>query len=174
MSGPPTDPDVLATVRSFCCIDAEPTDLSGWSGLHNMSMRPRYTVHCSIRPPDGTIVRFALAAPRRRWLKPSRATRELIGETWDRIGLTGAALVYGWAPPGPPVKYQPRGPEILEAADEALIVNVLARTRSGLLLGDAPLSLERGYLTRELATDDPRLVEMARLTGVRKWSKADA
>ncbi|MBW2397113.1 MAG: hypothetical protein JRG95_22925 [Deltaproteobacteria bacterium] len=72
------------------------------------------------------------------------------------------------------MKYQPRGPKILEATDEAFVVNVLARTRSGLLLGDAPLSLERGYLTRELATDDPRLVELARQTGVRKWRKADA
>lgn len=139
-----------------------------------MSVQPRYTVHCSIRPSRGVVVRFALGAPRRRWLRPSRATSALIRETWDGIGLTGAALVFSWAPPGPPPKNQPPGPKILEATDEAFIVNVLARTRSGLLLGDAPLSLESGYLARELVTDDFRLVEMARKTGVRKWSKANA
>lgn len=174
MSGPPIDSDALGTVRTFSCVDAEFTQPSEWPSLHNMSMRPRYTVHCSLRPPGGVVVRFALGAPRRRWLRPSRATRALIGEMWEGIGLKGAALVFGWAPPGPPVKYEPRGPKILEATDEAFVVNVLARTRSGLLLGDAPLSLERGYLARELATDDPRLVELARQTGVSKWTKADA
>lgn len=56
-------------------------------------------------------------------------------------------------------------PVCLRAIDHVLVMNVLGRTRSGILLAQAPLSLDEGFLTRSLISDDPRLVALARATG---------
>jgi hypothetical protein len=56
-------------------------------------------------------------------------------------------------------------PVCLRAIDHLLVMNVLARTRSGILLSGAQLSLESGFLERSLISDDPRLVALARATG---------
>ncbi|NWF69189.1 MAG: hypothetical protein HXY40_08885 [Chloroflexi bacterium] len=53
----------------------------------------------------------------------------------------------------------------LRAIDLGLVLNVLARTRTNLLLGSASLSFDRRLLERALVTDDPRLVALARATG---------
>lgn len=64
-----------------------------------------------------------------------------------------------------PTKETRKAPVCLRAIDHVLVINVLARTRSGILLAEAPLSLESGFLERSLITDDPRLVTLARATG---------
>ncbi len=53
-------------------------------------------------------------------------------------------------------------PRLVCARRASLVLNVLARTRSQLLLASAPLALERAFLERELASDDPRLIALAR------------
>ncbi|MAE96854.1 MAG: hypothetical protein CL910_19570 [Deltaproteobacteria bacterium] len=145
--------------------------------LNNMSVAPRSPVRCSIKVSSGTIVRFAIEAtegPNRLWLRPSRARQECLRGAWDRFGLVGAALIFAWSPPRQHEEGSGRGTRILEATNPELVVNVLGRTRSSLLLGNAPLALERSYLRRELASDDPRLVALARSTGARKWSHVAA
>jgi hypothetical protein len=55
--------------------------------------------------------------------------------------------------------------QCLRAIDVTLVLNVLSRTRTNLLLGDAQLSFDRRLIERSLITDDPRLVALARATG---------
>ena len=73
------------------------------------------------------------------------------------------------------VHYGPIDPKLSRAAapaqrfaatDRALIINVLARARSCLLLPDVPLELGNAFIARTLWSDDPRLVALARQTGV--------
>lgn len=137
-----------------------------------MSMRPRTSVRCDVAPRSDTLVRFAIESActgsHPAWLSPSRKAKQRLREAWETLGLRGAALVFDWVTPEPPSDYGPVRPKLLDATDEAFVVNVLARTRSCLLLGDAPLTLETPFLSRALVTDDPRLIEMARKTGVRR------
>lgn len=51
------------------------------------------------------------------------------------------------------------------ALDIALVLNVLARTRSQLLIARAAPMFTSGYLLRAMATDDPRIVSLAHATG---------
>ncbi len=53
----------------------------------------------------------------------------------------------------------------LRATDPALTLNVLARARSQVLLAEAPVVFGQEYLKRQIITDDPRLVAIARATG---------
>jgi hypothetical protein len=55
--------------------------------------------------------------------------------------------------------------QCLRAIDVTLVLNVLSRTRTNLLLGDAQSSFDRRLIERSLITDDPRLVALARATG---------
>lgn len=55
--------------------------------------------------------------------------------------------------------------QCLRAIDMLLVLNVLARTRADLLLANAPMALESGFMNRSLVTNDPRLVVMAQATG---------
>lgn len=64
-----------------------------------------------------------------------------------------------------PPKETRKSPVCLRAIDPGLVMNVLGRTRSGILLAQASLSLDEGFLTRSLISDDPRLVALARATG---------
>lgn len=87
---------------------------------------------------------------------------------WEGYDLCGAMLVYPWqeglrqavaarlldAPPG-------AAPTYLRALDPLLVLNVLARARSQILLAASPPDLERPFLERSLAADDPRLVALA-------------
>jgi hypothetical protein len=56
-------------------------------------------------------------------------------------------------------------PTILRALDLLLVMNVLARTRSNILLKTAPLALEQQYLGQSLFTDDARLIALVQATG---------
>jgi len=53
----------------------------------------------------------------------------------------------------------------LRAVDAAFVLNVLARTRANVLVGNTPLALEAGFLEKTVLTDDPRIVELAQATG---------
>jgi hypothetical protein len=53
----------------------------------------------------------------------------------------------------------------LRATDPSLTLNVLARSRSQVLLTEAPLIFASDYLFRALYTDDPRLVALGKVTG---------
>ncbi len=56
-------------------------------------------------------------------------------------------------------------PKVLRSLDLWLVLNVLARTRSNILLPDSPLALEQQYLGQSLYTDDPRLLTLTQATG---------
>ena len=53
----------------------------------------------------------------------------------------------------------------LRAIDIGLVFNVLARTRSTVLVSGTPLALEPSFLSQSLISDDPRLVALANATG---------
>lgn len=89
---------------------------------------------------------------------------------WERYDLRGALLVYTWRDELKQSVNQRliavRQPPIyLRALDPLLILNVLARSRTTLLLAGAPLALERPFLSRALASDDSRLLELVKQTG---------
>lgn len=60
----------------------------------------------------------------------------------------------------------------LRAIDPAFVMNVLARSRSNIVVANTPLALEPGFLTQSYICDDPRIVRIARATGYieEKWS----
>jgi hypothetical protein len=53
----------------------------------------------------------------------------------------------------------------LRAIDMAFVLNILARVRSNIVVGNTPLALEASFLTQTFICDDPRIVELARATG---------
>ncbi len=55
--------------------------------------------------------------------------------------------------------------ERLRAIDLGLVLNVLARSRAGVLVGNTPLALEAGFLQQTFVCDDPRIVAIAEATG---------
>jgi len=152
--------------------------------LHNMSCRPSTQVEWAILPVGEAIVRFEFegvdwgAASLSRWRSVTRAlqgrtasrssTRSadvpaelivLLDDAWREWSLKGAVHVYPWPAAG--VVAQAAGLSVFRATHPELVLNVLGRTRSQLLLPSMPLELERPFLERQLATDDPRLVELA-------------
>lgn len=53
----------------------------------------------------------------------------------------------------------------LRAIDLGLVLNVLARSRANVLVGNTPLALEAGFLRQTLICDDPRIVALVEATG---------
>lgn len=53
----------------------------------------------------------------------------------------------------------------LRAIDLGLVLNVLARSRANVLVGNTPLALETGFLQQTFICDDPRIVDIAEATG---------
>jgi len=105
---------------------------------------------------------------------------------WDEYKLQGAVLLYRWTKDlrytltgrinngdeledgEPQDSYEDdrrKPPTILRALDLLLVMNVLARTRANILLKNAPLALERQYLSQSLFADDPRMISLAHATG---------
>jgi hypothetical protein len=155
--------------------------------LHNMSCRPSTQVEWTILPAGESIVYFDLSsvdwtAAATPELQPAanafsrggaesmrdlpRDRREEIAwrldQVWEGWGLTGALHVYPWAAAS--VVAEAAGLVVLRATHPALVLNVLGRTRSQLLLPTMPLELERPFLERTLAADDPRLIHLAMCT----------
>jgi len=63
-----------------------------------------------------------------------------------------------------PVEIKPKVAK-LRAIDLGLVLNVLARARANVLVGNTPLALEAGFLQQTLICDDPRIVAIAEATG---------
>ena len=59
----------------------------------------------------------------------------------------------------------------IRAIDPAFVLNVLARSRSNIVVATTPLALESGFLKPSYVCDDPRIVSIARATGYieEKW-----
>jgi hypothetical protein len=53
----------------------------------------------------------------------------------------------------------------LRAIDLAFVLNILARSRANVVVGNTPLALEPGFLSQTVVCDDPRIVALARATG---------
>ncbi|MEW6282092.1 MAG: hypothetical protein AB1758_26035 [Candidatus Eremiobacterota bacterium] len=121
--------------------------------LHNMCARPNTTVEAVFLPLRKAQVSFCWTDAASAFLAPPEQGLE---EFWATLGLRGAVFLY------------PGKPQVRRATHPALILNVLGRTRCGLLLPHTPLSLEEGFLRRTLTTDDPRLVEIVLNTGTRR------
>jgi hypothetical protein len=58
-----------------------------------------------------------------------------------------------------------RSCECVRAIDLPLVLNILARSRTQILVEGTPLALEPGFLDQVYVTDDPRLVALAQATG---------
>ena len=105
--------------------------------------------------------------------KDSAAAEKLkaqLDESWDSYQLHGALLVYLWREDlreGMAARLNAlKRPAIyMRASDPLLILNVLVRARTSLLLANAPLALERTFLERVVASDDPRLIALVRSSG---------
>ena len=134
-------------------ISAEPA--AGPTLLHNMSMRPRTTVTAKVGVVGSALARFAVAPKRLQTLLDDPGLPERLEQRWSELGLRGALHVYSL--PGREVT----GAAEHVSADQLLALNVLGRTRAGLLLPSAPLDLDPSVLARKLASDDPRLVALA-------------
>ena len=100
----------------------------------------------------------------------TQALIDLLDQTWQDYGLHGAALVYQWRDElregmAARLNALKQPPIFLRVNDPLLVLNVLARARTSLLLANAPLALEQPYLSRVLASDDSRLLDLARAKG---------
>ncbi|MFN8527190.1 MAG: hypothetical protein U0670_01105 [Anaerolineae bacterium] len=88
---------------------------------------------------------------------------------WDDFQLTGAVHVYDWREE---VKQAATNrlnavklaPHFMRATDPDFVLNVLARSRSYLLIHGAALALDRPFLERVVMTDDPRLLAAVKQT----------
>lgn len=118
----------------------------------------------------------------------------VLDEAWESYDFTGAALLFPWDedvrkpytqtinPMIPPPKneknddddeYEAEEPEqftlklqTFRAIDVAFVFNVLARTRSNVVVANTPLALEPAFLKQNFICEDPRIVDIARTTGV--------
>lgn len=132
--------------------------------LHNMGCRREHRVSWEIASLARPIVGFRrVAMGRRDRSLPAADERArlsgLLEERWGGYGLNGALFVYpisGRFGPG-----SVEGPDFW-AADPLLILNVLGRSHGNLLLPAAPMYWDPSRLSRALASNDPRLVALAR------------
>ncbi len=114
------------------------------------------------------------------------ALRAQLANVWQKANLQGAALVWRYDanewkticfPPvpqndqnddetndSPPPARKPLF-RTLRALDPALVMNVLARSRSQLMIASTPLTFDAEFLCATLMSDDPRLVKLALATG---------
>lgn len=131
-------------------IDASST---GTGLLHNMSARPRTEVRRTIAASGGEWTTFG---PLKR-LNITADDRVRLDRHWADLHLTGAALII------PAGTLADAGVTPRRCRDRDLELNVLLRTRGNLLLFTMGL-VEETYdvLGREYATDDPRLLAVAR------------
>lgn len=120
--------------------------------------------------------------------------KDALDDAWRAYSLKGAMLLYPWStemrevftakrdekPPATETDGDNEAQEThpnnqlvlvnkqikcLRAIDVHLIINVLARARSGVVSVSTPLALETGFLNRSYVTDDVRLVHLAQATG---------
>ena len=89
---------------------------------------------------------------------------------WESYRLRGALLFYPWrdelrSAVNGRLSALRQPTTYLLVVDPVLILNVLGRSRAGLLLASAPLALDRVFLDRSMASDDNRLIPLAQAGG---------
>lgn len=90
---------------------------------------------------------------------------------WDACHFHGAALMYALRDEVKASLVERQNDEkavfhCWQSTDPVLTLNVLARSKSQILIGRGELALERGYLERTLLSDDPRLVALVQANGL--------
>jgi hypothetical protein len=93
------------------------------------------------------------------------ALRSCLDSVWTEYQMQGCILLYPWHDKlreslAGSFKLTPGKPIVLRAFDPLLVLNVLARTREGLLQADAALNIDPHALDQSLISDDPRLVKL--------------
>lgn len=121
--------------------------------------------------------------------------KQMLDKSWETLGIDGAILVYNWNREAwktiaqPPANKQDNDDNddddlelddsfsdddggsnkprftCLRSIDLSLALNVLARSRSQLLIARAPLVFGQDYLFRSIMSDDPRLISLVKATG---------
>ncbi|MEI7761490.1 MAG: hypothetical protein WCJ67_12145 [Thermoleophilia bacterium] len=120
---------------------------------------PRTTVKAVIAPVSGVLARFALSTVRRNAMaflgRPG--AQALLDAAWLAENLSGCALLSTETPPRdvwPDLR-------IVRAHDPVTTLNVLGRSRGGILVASAPLVLDLDHLDTVVFTEDSRLVALA-------------
>lgn len=120
---------------------------------------PRTAVKAVLAPLGGVLARFALSTVRAAvdslLVRPD--VSEMLDEAWHVEGLSGCALL---TTDTPPFDEWP-GLKVVRAYDPVTTVNVLGRSRGGILVASAPLVLDLDHLDRIVFSEDPRLVLLA-------------
>ncbi|MBD3869597.1 MAG: hypothetical protein IFK94_15865 [Acidobacteria bacterium] len=144
--------------------------------LHNMSMRPSTRVEWGVQALWDGQACFNLkqaAAPRgflyregeEVYLLTNRrrdCLLEMMQDDWRSRPFTGAVLMYTREfESGGGVRIDLNYRSVTCVTEPLLVLNVLARTRGGVLLYDAPAWLDRDRLERSLYTFDPRFTALA-------------
>ncbi len=136
--------------------------------LHNMSCSATSAVRVEIRPVLGMVARFPGCRPegqRTLSLDPAHQAIwssglgvapdlvERLERFWEDLNLVGASMIFPWREELGKQRY-------VEARHPLLVLNVLARTRSTLLMARSPLDLDVSCLERTLVSTDPALITL--------------
>ena len=120
---------------------------------------PRTAVKAVLAPLSGVVARFALTTVRAAAdvLLARPDIREVLDDAWQAEALRGCALLSTETPP----LVECPGLKVVRACDAATTLNVLGRSRGGMLVTSAPLVLDLDHLDRTVFTEDRRLVALA-------------
>ena len=120
---------------------------------------PRTAVKAVLAPLNGVLARFALQTVRvaAEALLARPDIREVLDEAWQAEELSGCALLTT----DPPPLVQWPGLKVVRASDAVAALNVLGRSRGGMLVASAPLVLDLDHLDRTVFSEDARLVALA-------------
>jgi hypothetical protein len=84
---------------------------------------------------------------------------------WNNQALKGAILISPWISGGNKLPEGQSGGNsegrVFLSLEPLLVLNVLCRSRAGLLLPNLPLAIEIPFLKRDLVTADQRLIQLA-------------
>lgn len=148
--------------------------------LRNFCCQPRTAIRWKILPLKPVMVRFYLNDDLRLRLSNLLNNRlftlediehraaelvPILDHVWEACSLHGAILLSPWRDEHLDLFTSPSGSKgiqkVLCPVNPLLVLNVLCRSRAGLLLPNMPLSIEVPFLTRDFLSADPRLVELA-------------
>jgi len=136
--------------------------------LHNTYGPCSRTVRVEIQPVMGVVARFPGCRPEGQrtvdldsahdgiWTSGLGVAPDLVKRLerfWEDLDLVGASMIFPW-------REELGAHPCLEARNPLLVLNVLARTRSTLLMARSPLDLGVECLERTLVSTDPALVAL--------------
>lgn len=149
--------------------------------LKNFCCPPRTTINWEISPLHDTFLRINLNYEVSSRLSMMMGIPEisikqiedmaddlipLLDRAWLEYGLKGSILLSPWHEDiSSKIDPQSRDLNLLclvHSRDPMLVLNILSRSRSGILLPQFPPLLELPFLKRDLATGDRRLVSLAK------------